>query len=197
MYRRSGKRILDIIIAGLGLIILSPLFLFITLLLWISNRGKPFFRQARPGFREAIFVLIKFRTMQDLKDMRENLLPDEQRITPIGRFLRRTSLDEIPQLWNVLKGEMSLVGPRPLLIEYLPKYSSKQRQRHNVKPGITGWAQINGRNAISWTQKFEYDVWYVENISFLLDLKILFRTVIKVSQQQGITILDNFDVGKF
>lgn len=142
-------------------------------------------------------MLIKFRTMQDLKDMRENLLPDEQRITPIGRFLRRTSLDEIPQLWNVLKGEMSLVGPRPLLIEYLPKYSSKQRQRHNVKPGITGWAQINGRNAISWTQKFEYDVWYVENISFLLDLKILFRTVIKVSQQQGITILDNFDVGKF
>ena len=187
MYRRFGKRTVDIIFAGTGLIILSPLFLLLTVLLWFLNKGTPFFYQSRPGLHEVIFTLVKFKTMRDQSDEFGNLLSDEQRATSFGTFLRQTSLDEIPQLWNVLKGEMSLVGPRPLLTEYLPKYNSDQKRRHNVKPGITGWAQINGRNAISLTEKLRYDVWYVENISFLLDTKIMFLTVSMVIRQQGVT----------
>lgn len=186
MYRRFGKRIVDIIFAGAGLIILSPLFLLLTVLLWFLNKGKTFFYQSRPGLHEVIFTLVKFKTMRDQSDEFGNLLSDEQRATSFGTFLRQTSLDEIPQLWNVLKGDMSLVGPRPLLTEYLPKYNSDQKRRHNVKPGITGWAQINGRNAISLTEKLGYDVWYVEHMSFLLDTKILFVTVSKVIRQQGV-----------
>lgn len=186
MYRRFGKRTVDIIFAGTGLIILSPLFLLLTVLLWFLNKGTPFFYQSRPGLHEVIFTLVKFKTMRDQSDEFGNLLSDEQRATSFGTFLRQTSLDEIPQLWNVLKGDMSLVGPRPLLTEYLPKYNSDQKRRHNVKPGITGWAQINGRNAISLTEKLRYDVWYVENMSFLLDTKIMFLTVSKVIRQQGV-----------
>ena len=186
MYRRFGKRTVDIIFAGTGLIILSPLFLLLTVLLWFLNKGTPFFYQSRPGLHEVIFTLVKFKTMRDQSDEFGNLLSDEQRATSFGTFLRQTSLDEIPQLWNVLKGEMSLVGPRPLLTEYLPNYNADQKRRHNVKPGITGWAQINGRNAISLTEKLRYDVWYVENMSFLLDTKIMFLTVSKVIRQQGV-----------
>ena len=197
MYRRFGKRTVDIIFAGTGLIILSPLFLLLTVLLWFLNKGTPFFYQSRPGLHEVIFTLVKFKTMRDQSDEFGNLLSDEQRATSFGTFLRQTSLDEIPQLWNVLKGEMSLVGPRPLLTEYLPKYNSDQKRRHNVKPGITGWAQINGRNAISLTEKLRYDVWYVENISFLLDTKIMFLTVSMVIRQQGVTNSKSADSKNF
>lgn len=185
MYRYFGKRILDLIIAGTGLIILSPLFLFLTILLLFLNNGKPFFLQRRPGLHEAIFTLVKFRTMRDQRDSVGDLLPDEQRITRTGNFLRRTSLDEIPQLWNVLKGNMSVVGPRPLLIQYLPLYNATQQHRHLVKPGITGWAQVNGRNSISWTKKIEYDVWYARNLSLTLDIKILFLTAFVLINQPG------------
>jgi len=187
MYKYSGKRILDIIIAGGGLIILSPLFALIVILIWFQNNGKPFFYQTRPGLHGVIFTMIKFRTMTEQKNINENSLTDEQRITKIGRFLRRTSLDEIPQLWNVFRGNMSLVGPRPLLTEYLPLYNSVQQQRHDVKPGITGWAQVNGRNSISWKKKFEYDIWYVQNLSFRLDIKIILLTVLKILKPADIT----------
>jgi len=180
MYKYSGKRILDIIIAGSGLIILSPLFALIVIILWFQNNGKPFFYQPRPGLHSVIFTMIKFRTMTEQKNINENSLTDGQRITKIGSSLRRTSLDEIPQLWNVFRGNMSIVGPRPLLTEYLPLYNSIQQQRHDVKPGITGWAQVNGRNSISWKKKFEYDVWYVENLSLRLDIKIILLTVLKI-----------------
>ena len=181
MYKRSGKRILDISISVIGLIILSPLFLFLTILLFFTNNGKPFFQQPRPGLNNVIFKVVKFGTMTNQKDLNGELLPDDQRVTLVGKFLRNTSLDEIPQLWNVLIGEMSLIGPRPLLVEYLPLYNLIQSQRHFIKPGITGWAQVNGRNAIEWKKKFEYDVWYVENLSFGLDIKILFLTILKVT----------------
>jgi len=180
MYKYSGKRILDIIIAGSGLIILSPLFALIVIILWFQNNGKPFFYQPRPGLHGVIFTMIKFRTMTEQKNINGNSLTYGQRITKIGSSLRRTSLDEIPQLWNVFRGNMSIVGPRPLLTEYLPLYNSIQQQRHDVKPGITGWAQVNGRNSISWKKKFEYDVWYVENLSLRLDIKIILLTVLKI-----------------
>lgn len=186
MYRKIIKPILDILLASIGLIILSPVFLLITIILYFVNSGKPFFVQERPGKNEKIFKLIKFKTMTDAKDENGNLLPDDKRITRIGRFIRKTSLDEIPQLINVLKGDMSLIGPRPLLVQYLPLYSDFQRRRHEVKPGITGWAQVNGRNAISWKKKFEYDVYYVDNLNFLLDLKILFLTVWKVIKREDV-----------
>ena len=165
---------------------LLPVFIVITAWLYFTNNGKPFFFQRRPGKGERIFTIIKFKTMNDKRDAAGELLPDAKRLTAVGRFVRKTSLDEIPQLLNVLKGDMSFVGPRPLLPEYLPLYNETQRRRHDVKPGITGWAQVNGRNAISWIQKFEYDVWYVENQSFLLDLKILFLTIKKVLVSEGI-----------
>ena len=186
MYKHFFKRLLDIILAVLGLVVILPLFLIVTSLLLFANNGKPFYFQKRPGKDARIFKLFKFKTMNDKRDENGQLLPPASRITGIGRFLRASSLDEIPQLWNVLKGDMSLIGPRPLLVEYLSHYSDFQKRRHEVRPGITGWAQVNGRNAISWTKKFEYDVWYVDNVSFLLDLKILWLTVVKVIKKEGV-----------
>jgi lipopolysaccharide/colanic/teichoic acid biosynthesis glycosyltransferase len=186
MYRHLFKTALDTLLSVGGLLILLPVFVLLILVLWITNSGKIFFIQQRPGKNGRIFKLIKFKTMNDRTDAAGELLPNAERLTAIGRFLRRTSLDELPQLVNVLKGDMSLVGPRPLLIAYLPLYNDRQSLRHRVRPGITGWAQVNGRNAISWQQKFEYDVWYVENLSFLLDLKILWMTVKKLFHPEGI-----------
>ena len=165
MYKNFFKPILDVLCAIVAFAISSPLFLICTVLLFFANAGKPFFFQLRPGKNDVIFKLVKFKTMTDKKDLQGNLLSDEERLTAIGKFIRKTSLDELPQLLNVIKGDMSFVGPRPLLIEYLPLYNSSQQKRHLVKPGITGWAQVNGRNSISWKQKFEYDVWYVNHVS--------------------------------
>ncbi|WP_293892598.1 sugar transferase [Flavobacterium sp.] len=186
MYTKGVKPAADFFAALIGLIILSPLFILITILLFIANNGKPFFFQLRPGKNGAIFKIVKFKTMNDKKDANGQLLPDAQRLTAVGSFVRKTSLDEIPQLINVLKCDMSLVGPRPLLTHYLPLYTDFQNRRHEVKPGITGWAQVNGRNAISWEKKFAYDVWYVDHISFILDLKIFFKTMLKVLKSDGI-----------
>ena len=187
MYLKIFKPTLDFVIAFLVFTILLPVFLFLYILLRISLKGSPLFFQARPGKNHQEFKVIKFRTMNNKRDAQGNLLPDEDRITPTGKFIRKTSLDEIPQLLNVIKGDMSLVGPRPLLKEYLPLYSEFQDQRHKVKPGITGWAQVNGRNAISWEQKFEYDVWYVNHLTFLLDCKIIWLTFKKVFKSEGIS----------
>ncbi|HAU53118.1 MAG TPA: lipid carrier--UDP-N-acetylgalactosaminyltransferase [Sphingobacterium sp.] len=187
MYRHFFKRIFDFCTALVGLIILSPIFIVVTIGLYIANDGKPFFFQARPGLNERIFKIIKFKTMNDKRDSNGELLSDAERLTSIGSFVRRTSLDEIPQLINVLKGDMAIIGPRPLLIQYLPLYDAKQRRRHEVRPGITGWAQVNGRNAISWTKKFELDVWYVDHVSFLTDLKVFFTTFKKVFKREGIS----------
>jgi lipopolysaccharide/colanic/teichoic acid biosynthesis glycosyltransferase len=177
---------LDICIALLLAAILLPLFIFIAIMILAFNNTRPFFMQSRTGKNGRVFTLIKFKTMNDRRDASGNLLPDAERLTPLGRFLRSTSLDELPQLINVIKGDMSLVGPRPLLPKYLPLYNERQARRHEVKPGITGWAQVNGRNALSWQEKFELDVWYVDHLSFLLDLKILWLTLIKVIKRQGI-----------
>ena len=187
MYKCFLKRIIDVIIAFLAILLLSPILLIITISLFIVNKGKPFFFQERPGKNEKIFKVVKFKTMNDKKDNNGNLLPDTLRLTKIGIFVRSTSLDEIPQMINVLKGEMSLIGPRPLLVQYLPLYSTEQSRRHLVRPGITGWAQVNGRNAISWQQKFEYDVWYADNFSFFLDMKIICLTIKKVFIREGIS----------
>tara|TARA_R110002124_G_C8974716_1_gene515934 strand:+ start:93004 stop:93609 length:606 start_codon:yes stop_codon:yes gene_type:complete len=186
VYRNVVKLLLDITVALVLFILISPIFLIVTLFLVIANNGKPFFLQKRPGKNEEIFTIVKFKTMNDRKDKDGNLLSDAKRLTKVGKFVRATSLDEIPQLLNVIKGDMSFVGPRPLLPQYLPLYSELQRRRHDVKPGITGWAQIKGRNAISWQQKFKLDVWYVENQSFLLDLEILLTTVKKVIFKEDI-----------
>ena len=186
-YKSLLKPIFDFLLSLLALIFLSPLFFLITLLLSIANSGNPFFTQLRPGRHGRIFRVIKFKTMNDRRDAQGELLPDAERLTPVGSFVRKTSLDEIPQLINVLKGDMSLIGPRPLLIQYLPLYSKTQSRRHEVKPGITGWAQVNGRNAISWEQKFEYDVWYVDHVSFKTDFKILLKTIQKVFKGEGIS----------
>ncbi|MFD2698578.1 sugar transferase [Mesonia sediminis] len=187
MYKSTIKPTLDFLAALIGLLLLSPIFLLVMIALAIANSGKPFFFQRRPGKGERIFTIVKFKTMNDKKDAQGRLLPDAQRLTAVGRFVRKTSLDEIPQLLNVLKGDMSFVGPRPLLPEYLSLYNEIQRKRHHVKPGITGWAQVNGRNAISWEQKFDYDVWYVKNQSLAVDLKILFLTAKKVLVSEGIS----------
>lgn len=187
MVRRVGKRLFDVIASAVFLIVLSPLMLVIAALVW-ANAGSPvIFKQVRPGLHGRPFTLYKFRTMTDARDENGRLLPDEQRLTKFGRFLRSTSLDELPELFNVLKGDMSLVGPRPLLMEYLPLYTPEQARRHEVRPGITGWAQVNGRNAISWEEKFKYDVWYVDNWSLWLDLKILFMTIVAVLRRNGIS----------
>jgi len=170
----------------MAIILFSPLILIITVLLFIVNNGKPFFLQKRPGKNGKIFTIIKFKTMRDRKNGDMDLLPDYKRITKVGNFIRNTSLDEILQLFNVLKGDMSIVGPRPLLIAYLPLYNQEQAKRHLVKPGITGWAQVNGRNAISWEQKFTYDIWYVDHISFKTDIKIIFKTLLKVIKKEGV-----------
>jgi len=187
MYKNYVKRLFDFIIALVGLICLSPIFIVVTIGLYFANQGKPFFFQARPGKDERIFKIVKFKTMNDKKDANGNLLPDADRLTPIGAFVRKTSLDEIPQLINVLKGDMSIIGPRPLLPQYLSLYNDEQKKRHNVRPGITGWAQVNGRNAISWQKKFELDVWYVEHVSFLTDCKVFFTTFKKVFISEGIS----------
>lgn len=187
MYKTFFKRLIDFIAALFGLIILSPVFLLVTIGLFFANQGRPFFFQLRPGKGGRIFKIVKFKTMNDRKDGNGELLPDADRLTSVGAFVRKTSLDEIPQLINVLKGDMSLIGPRPLLVQYLPLYNERQARRHEVRPGITGWAQVNGRNAISWDQKFEFDVWYVENISLSLDIKILFMTFKKVFVREGIS----------
>ncbi|WP_286849797.1 MULTISPECIES: sugar transferase [Sphingobacterium] len=187
MYKNFFKRLFDFFIALIGLIILSPVFIFVTIGLYFANDGKPFFFQARPGLNERIFRIIKFKTMNDKRDSNGELLSDAERLTSIGSFVRKTSLDEIPQLINVLKGDMAIIGPRPLLIQYLPLYDDKQRRRHEVRPGITGWAQVNGRNAISWAKKFELDVWYVDHVSFLTDLKVFFTTFKKVFKREGIS----------
>ena len=197
MYNPYIKRILDFSLALLGLLLLSPLLLFVTFGLAIANNGKPFFFQLRPGKNGKIFKIVKFKTMNDKKDHEGNVLPDAKRLTKIGSFVRKTSLDELPQLFNVLKGEMSLVGPRPLLPEYLPLYSEEQNRRHEVKPGITGWAQVNGRNAISWEDKFKYDVWYVNNVRFLVDMNILFLTIKKVLGSEGINSETTATMEKF
>lgn len=187
MYRLVIKSIIDYCVSLVVLIVLFPVLFGVSVLLFIANDGKPFFFQIRPGKNEQLFKIIKFKTMNDKKDSVGNLLSDAQRLTKIGNFVRKTSLDELPQLLNVLKGDMSLIGPRPLLPEYLPLYNEIQKRRHKVKPGITGWAQVNGRNAISWQQKFDYDVWYVDNLSFVLDCKIVFLTIKKVFKSEGIT----------
>jgi undecaprenyl phosphate N,N'-diacetylbacillosamine 1-phosphate transferase len=180
------KRFCDIVFALILLFVSLPVTILFTILLFIVNSGKPFFIQARPGKNERIFKLIKFKTMNDNKDSNGNLLTDKQRMTAIGNFVRKTSIDEIPQMLNVLKGDMSLIGPRPLLVQYLPLYNETQRKRHLVRPGITGWAQVNGRNAINWQKKFELDVWYVENQCFSLDIKIFFRTIKNILISEGI-----------
>ncbi len=191
------KPFLDVFVASVAFIVLLPVFLAVVVLLAIANSGKPFFFQSRPGKNEKIFKVIKFKTMNDGKDAKGDLLPDDKRLTPIGKFVRKTSLDEIPQLLNVIKGDMSNVGPRPLLVEYLPLYNDQQKHRHDVKPGITGWAQVNGRNAISWEQKFEFDTWYVNNISFLLDMRILLLTVRNVLRSEGISSATSATMEKF
>jgi len=176
----------DLVITTIILFLLLPFFILISLILFIQNRGNIFFYQKRPGYKEKPFYIIKFKTMTDEEDEKGKLLPDVERITTFGNWIRKMSLDELPQLINVLKGEMSLVGPRPLLYKYIPLYSDKQRRRHEVKPGITGWAQVNGRNSISWSEKFELDVYYVENYSFHLDMKIIWMTIIKVLKKEGV-----------
>lgn len=197
LYKRFLKRFLDLLVSLIGLIILFPIFLVVLCLLLIANHGKPFFFQKRPGKHGRIFNIVKFKTMNDKKDAGGNLLPDADRLTPVGSFVRKTSLDEIPQLLNVLKGDMSLIGPRPLLVEYLPLYNERQKRRHEVRPGITGWAQVNGRNAISWEQKFEYDVYYVDNLSLKLDLKIIYLTILKVFKSEGISSEGSATMEKF
>lgn len=186
MYKFFFKRFFDFIIAFLGFLILSPVFIIVTIGLFFANEGKPFFFQSRPGLNERIFKIIKFKTMNDKKDADGNLLPDSHRLTSIGAFVRKTSLDEIPQLINVMKGDMAIIGPRPLLPQYLPLYNESQKRRHEVRPGITGWAQVNGRNAISWAKKFELDVWYIDHVSFALDCKIVLLTFKKVFKKEGI-----------
>ncbi len=186
MYKRIFKRVIDLIVAFVALLILAPLIGLVTLLLYSQNKGKPFFFQERPGQFKKPFYIIKFKTMTDEKDAEGNLLPDNLRITKFGGWVRKLSIDELPQLINVLKGDMSLVGPRPLLFKYMSLYTAEQLRRHEVRPGITGWAQVNGRNSISWTQKFALDVEYVDKVSFLMDCKILLLTVIKVLIREGI-----------
>jgi sugar transferase EpsL len=181
------KRLFDLLVALIGLMMLAPLLLMVSALIWLLMGRPVFFRQDRPGLHGNIFTVVKFRTMNADRDASGALLPDARRLTALGKLLRTTSMDELPQLWNVLRGELSLVGPRPLLIQYLELYTPEQMRRHDVKPGITGWAQVNGRNDITWEDKFRLDVWYVDNWSLLLDLKILVMTVIKVVQGAGIT----------
>ena len=191
------KRLFDALIAGAALLIFSPLLIILAWLIRDKLGSPVLFRQMRPGLRGVPFEMIKFRTMTDVRGVDGKLLPDSVRLTPFGRFLRGSSLDELPELWNVLKGEMSLVGPRPLLMEYLPLYTKEQARRHEVRPGVTGWAQINGRNTLSWDDKFKLDLWYVDNQSFLLDMKILLLTVKKVLVREGISGAGEVTMSKF
>lgn len=186
-YEKYIKRLMDIVLSGGALIVLSPVILGTAILVRTKLGSPVIFCQERPGKDEKIFKLYKFRSMTDQRDENDNLLPDEARLTKLGKLLRSTSLDELPELWNILRGDMSIVGPRPLLVKYLPLYNEEQQHRHNVRPGLTGWAQVNGRNAISWEEKFKLDVWYVENLSFATDVKIIFLTVKKVFCREGIS----------
>ncbi|MDT2819130.1 sugar transferase [Vagococcus lutrae] len=186
-YRKYGKRIIDVLASGIGLIILSPVFLILFLLVRTKIGSPVIFKQKRPGKDERIFDMYKFRTMTDEKDSAGNLLPDDERLTSFGKKLRSTSLDELPEMWNIFKGDMSIVGPRPLLVKYLPLYNERQKKRHNVRPGLTGLAQINGRNAISWEDKFKYDIEYVDDLTFFMDVKIFIKTIKKVFVKEGIT----------
>lgn len=192
-----SKRILDILGAGAGLLVLSPVIMLVALIIRRQMGAPVFFRQTRTGLAGQPFRMIKFRTMRDARDAQGDPLPDSERLTKLGRFLRSNSLDELPGLWNVLKGDMSLVGPRPLLMEYLPLYSSEQARRHEVRPGITGWAQVNGRNAISWDEKFALDIWYVDKRSLWLDLKIIWMTFVKVLKRDGISAAGEATMSKF
>lgn len=197
IYRKYVKRFLDFCLAFAAFLLLLPIFIIVTLTLYVANDGKPFFFQQRPGRHNRIFRIIKFKTMNDRRDLAGNLLPDADRLTAMGVFVRKTSLDEIPQLINVIRGDMSLVGPRPLLPEYLPLYSREQARRHDVRPGITGWAQVNGRNAISWAEKFKYDTWYVDHLSLGLDLRIMLLTLKKVVASDGISSGTSVTMEKF
>jgi lipopolysaccharide/colanic/teichoic acid biosynthesis glycosyltransferase len=197
IYKLLIKRATDMSISLIFLIIFLPVLLFVSFSLFLANRGDIFFTQIRPGKDGKLFKIIKFKTMNDKRDEIGNLLPDNLRLTKIGRLVRKTSLDELPQLINVLKGDMSLVGPRPLLVEYLPLYNKLQNRRHEVRPGITGWAQVNGRNTISWEKKFDYDVWYVDNISMSLDIRIFLLTILKVFRTEGINQNNEVTMGAF
>jgi len=188
MYKNFFKRILDFILSFVGFIIISPIFIIVTIILFFANSGRPFFFQERPGKGEEFFRVIKFKSMNDKRDKNGDLLSDKERLTKVGKFIRKTSLDEIPQLLNVVKGDMSLIGPRPLLIQYLPFYKEREKLRHTVRPGITGLAQVHGRNAINWNDKLELDVQYIEKLSFCVDLKILFLTIYKVVKREGVII---------
>jgi lipopolysaccharide/colanic/teichoic acid biosynthesis glycosyltransferase len=188
MYRHFFKRLLDIVLSGFALLCLSPILLVVTIWLHFANKGAgAFFTQERPGKNAKIFKIYKYKTMTDERDADGNLLPDADRLTKVGKFVRSTSIDELPQLWNVFIGDMSLIGPRPLLVQYLPLYSAEQSRRHEVRPGITGWAQCHGRNNISWTEKFKLDVWYVDHVSFMTDLKVIFTTINKVIRRADIS----------
>jgi lipopolysaccharide/colanic/teichoic acid biosynthesis glycosyltransferase len=197
MYQFGLKPILDFILSALILIISSPVLILISFILLIFQKSNPYFTQIRPGKNENHFLLIKFKTMKDERDENGKLLPDKDRLTRIGKFIRSTSLDELPQLINVLKGDMSLIGPRPLLVKYLEHYSSEQSRRHEVKPGITGWAQVNGRNAISWEKKLKLDVWYVDHLSFKLDLLILIKTIYKIFKREDINAQGSVTMTEF
>lgn len=197
MYTLFIKRLFDFSIAFIAFLLISPLLIVVLVILLIVNRGTPFFFQKRPGKNEKIFTIIKFKTMNNKLDDKGELLPDLERLTRVGKFIRKTSLDELPQLVNVILGDMSMVGPRPLLPEYLPLYDEIQKTRHNVRPGITGWAQVNGRNAISWNQKFEYDIFYVDNLGFLLDCKIILKTIKKVFLRSDINKKDEATMSRF
>ena len=186
MYKNFIKPLIDFVAALIGLILISPIFIIVTIILYFQNDGKPFFFQERPGKDERPFKIVKFKTMTDRRGADGNLLPDVERITTLGGIIRKLSIDELPQLINILKGDMSLVGPRPLLFKYIPLYSPEQRRRHELRPGITGLAQVSGRNSISWTQKFQHDIYYINNVSFWLDVQILFKTFLKVIQREGI-----------
>lgn len=187
MYALFFKRFLDFFLSVLGIICLSPLLLALTVIGYFKMKGNPFFTQDRPGWHEKIFKLVKFRTMTNEKDEKGNLLPDERRLNSYGKFLRSTSLDELPELYNILKGDMSIIGPRPLLIKYLPRYTEEQRHRHDVRPGLTGYAQAHGRNALSWEEKFKMDIWYTKNVTFITDLEIFWATVMIVLKRKGIS----------
>ena len=197
LYQKYFKHLIDKLVALVVLLLASPVLLLVTVALWFANDGKPFFFQLRPGLKGKIFKIIKFKTMNDRKDANGIRLPDGDRITPVGRFVRKTSMDELPQLINVLKGDMSLIGPRPLLIEYLSLYNKRQSRRHDVRPGITGWAQVNGRNSVSWPVKFELDVYYVENVSLILDMRIIYWTIRKVIKSEGISSATSATMEKF
>jgi lipopolysaccharide/colanic/teichoic acid biosynthesis glycosyltransferase len=197
LYRNYFKRFFDLTISLIAFCLVLPLFIVVTASLFIANQGRPFFVQQRPGKNGRIFRLVKFKTMNDRKDAAGNLLPDAERLTAMGNFIRKTSLDEIPQLINVIKGEMSLIGPRPLLVEYLPLYNDRQKRRHDVRPGITGWAQVNGRNAIGWKEKFELDEWYVDHVDLRLDCKIVFFTIKKVLKSEGVSQEGHVTMTKF